>query len=245
MDHEGVLRTLSNIFGVKFVEAKTIKYLRTGIAELDDGLEVLWTEGSIIELYGGPGSGKTAILDRIAESANKAFNLDSRVAFFDCDHSKWVKDPNTRDSTVYCRPGSLNELKDIACALMNDGGVSVVLIDAINALPSENEETYWNHAANLRKVVSDIATAAAQNKAFVAITSQVRTMKGLTGTTVSASKGVLPYAVTQIFLERLKTIKRVKEAGCRVRATILSKVKKKANASTSCEFDLVFPGGIQ
>jgi RecA/RadA recombinase len=92
-------------------------------------------------------------------------------------------------------------------------------------------------------VVAEIAKAAAQNKAFVAITSQIRTIKGLVGTTVSASKGVLPYAVTQIYLERIKTIKRVKEAGCRVKATILSKVKKKASASTSCEFDLVFPGG--
>lgn len=233
-DKPGVLRALSQIFpGVRFVEAKPPWYRTTAIMEIDQLIGNSWIEGSIIEIFGPSGSGKTSVLWKIAKNleANPA-----SVLFVDGDHSSFGN--QVSPAVLYHRPTSLHHTKELITEFMEEELVDIVMIDSINSIPCADESDSRNHQAELAQFMSAIAIKAAQSKCYVIVTSQVRSKAGIGGNLVSASRGVRPHASVRIYLERLATVKRVKEAGCRIKATLLKGVAAK---SKECEFEILFP----
>lgn len=180
------------------------RFFQFGIPELDVLIGSSVIPGSVVEIYGGPGSGKTSIL---LLTAQKEAAKIMPAYFFDCDHSVY----KIMYGVPYFRPKSLIEATDMLEGVRKERGI--YLIDSVNSLPETKDE--YHHAA-LSGFMNKIVTAVSESESYAVVTSQVRL-----GNVSASGKAVSRHAAVRIMMERLSTIKRKEKAGCLVKATLL------------------------
>lgn len=108
--------------------------LATGDAALDAALDGGLPEGRLVELYGGPGSGKTWLALRLAAAAQQR----GAVAFLDVDGAfdavRAVAAGVDLGTLVVARPSTGEQALQIAEALLRSRACSLLILDSVAAL---------------------------------------------------------------------------------------------------------------
>ena len=142
--------------------------------------------GRIVEFYGEEGSGKTTTALDLAEEAQKKY-ADKKVVYMDCERtfsSYWAHTLGVDvESLVLIQPQqeTAEELFDIALSIMDTGEVSLLIIDSLGVMVSQQayqktmeEKTYGGISQPLTLFSKKAVPICARTKCVLLGINQVR-----------------------------------------------------------------------
>lgn len=251
---------------VVYLEKKAlepVEVIRTGSITLDLALGVGGIpKGRITEIFGENGSGKSSLCCHIVAECQAT---GGTAAFIDTEHAlnpRYAKQMGVRlaeeeNGLIFIQPMTGEEAFDLAIALIQSGGVDLVVIDSMAALvPKAELEGEMDHqsigaqARLISKGLMKLTAIVEQTNTAVVFTNQTRVDIGQQsryGPVMTTPGGRAPkfYSGVRIELKstRSKTIKDPRDAdriiGRVVTATV---VKSKVGPPfVQAEYDLYFP----
>lgn len=194
-------------------ELRQAAALPTGFAALDAVLGVGgWPRGSVVELYGPPSAGKTALLLASVAHLQRA---GAAAAWIDADHTldpAWAAQLGVElERMPVAQPVSAEEALAIAQQLAGSRALDLLVIDSVAALvPSlELEAGIGNQSPGLQSrvmgsVLRRLAVSAAKSDLAVVLLNQVRSRRDRAGEEFEISAGGMPlklYAAVRIQMD--------------------------------------------
>lgn len=122
---------------------KTVSKLPTGFYQLDNLLEGGLREGSIVEFFGPPGTGKTYMANILIAQAQQQ-RPDAYVAYLDYERAfdvdRAISMGVNMDRLRYAQPGDMESgYEGILSFLKSDEDYSLVFVDSVSAMASTYE----------------------------------------------------------------------------------------------------------
>lgn len=194
-----------------------ITKLPTGFYQLDYYLGGGLREGSFVELFGPPASGKTYMMHQIMKQAQQAYP-DKYVLYLD---HEYAFDPERAenlgvdvDRVLYAQPETMEDgFNGILSVLDSDEELSLIVIDSISAmLPREEEKkdvgerSMALQALLNTQVMKKLPAKLNRNKTTLLVTNQVRDNMSTYGTAHKTSGGnaLKHHANTRLAFTRVK-----------------------------------------
>lgn len=195
----------------------TVTRLPTGVYQLDDLLDGGLKEGSVVEFFGAPASGKTYMMNNIIAQAQKlhpeksVLYLDYEISF----DSERAEDLGVDvDKLLYAQPVTMEDgYNAIIDMLDSDEELSLIVIDSVSAMPPDREEekdigdsTVALQAMTNTQAMRKLAARLNKNKTTLLYTNQVRDNLSGRGPTYKTSGGnaLKHQCNTRLLFERKK-----------------------------------------
>lgn len=194
-----------------------ITKLPTGFHQLDYYLDGGLREGSFVEFFGPPASGKTYLMHQVMRQAQIA-HPDQYILYLD---HEYAFDPERAaflgidvDKILYAQPETMEDaFNGILTILDSDEDLSLIVIDSISAmLPKEEsdkdigERSMALQAILNTQVMKKLPAKLARNKTTLLVTNQVRDNMSMYGASHKTSGGnaLKHHANTRLSFNRAK-----------------------------------------
>lgn len=237
---------------------KDIETISTQCIALDSLLLGGFPRGSITELYGWEGTGKSTLAAHVVA---KAHENNEVCAYIDTEYAMnreyfgnlGVQLEN-RDIFLLCQPTTGEEAMTMVESLVESGEVGVIVLDSVAALVPQavldgeiEDQTIGQLARLMSKSMSRLASIVGRSKTVVIFINQLRTNIGVMGYgpkhVTCGGKSVGFYSNVRIELARIGAVKDGEdEIGSRIKAKIIK--SKITSPKRDAEYDLIFGEGI-
>lgn len=201
-----------------------IEVITTGIPSLDLILGIKgFPKGKIVEIYGAEGCGKTSIALHVIAQAQKMGDV---CAFIDMEHGfnpiyAEALGVNVGDMLV-SQPGVAEDALEIIEALVNTGGVGLIVLDSVAAMTPQAEingefgdAVMGLQARIMSQAFRKLKTPIAENNVCLILINQTRMNIGTMGygspTTTSGGKALKFYASIRMEVSRIGAVKNGEE----------------------------------
>lgn len=230
MNPRDMARLVAMAYGVSDRPPRQEEYLVTGIDALDKTLGKSLQPGSLTEIFGPAGSGKSSLLLAMARRNKNAL-------YIDCDHSlspQYVINMGLDPLEMpVARPADADELL-LLIRMAGDLGIHLLLIDALSEMTPIDKDPLYG-AMVMAKLVGLLMKEATQTGCYLVCTSQIRHSPALMASVSAGGKGVAAQAAIQLFTRYEGQIKRVKDQGFKLGIMVTKNRGRRHGESVSCE----------
>jgi recombination protein RecA len=199
----------------KGAENIEVKFLTTGIPEVDYVFSGGMPLGRVIHLYGQKSSGKSWLCQRAIAQAQKR---GMTCAFLDCEgtySTDWAKNLGVNvEELIYIPVSNAEVTLQVMRELVESNGVDLIVLDSIAALTpkdeldkSFDEEAKMAGTARLMSKAMRVLNSKGSGKVTMMFINQIRdSMDKYSGPTTPGGRAVGFYATTEINVSRGKAI---------------------------------------
>jgi recombination protein RecA len=255
-----VSRDIRRDFGVESVidfdtSSSNIEWMPCGLKDIDGAIGGGFPRGRIIEILGPEGSGKTALLLKLAAAEQQRGGV---VGFIDVEHAlsrKWARKIgfDVRNAIV-AQPSNGEEAMNIARKMVQGKRVDLVIVDSVAALAPRAEidgedlgkQLPGAQARLMSKALRVMVAEVQQSRAVVAFVNQIRMKIGVmwgNPETTPGGNALKFYASVRIDVRRKdKIIRNKKLAGFHAHVKVIK--NKVAPPFEECDFVMDFEKGL-